>query len=104
MPSQASTETDDSMNVTHVEFELAEALSHLQSLVTEFRAHRVQSDDTPELAVQLGHILDHICFAWNGRDLTQEELQALPQAEFERLTDTVPNFNATRSMGDAACC
>lgn len=92
------------MNVTHVEFELTEALIHLQSLVTESCEHRVQPDDTSELAVQLGHILDHICFAWNGRDMTHEELQALPQSEFQRLTDTVPNFNATRIMGETACC
>ena len=92
------------MNVSHVEFELTEALIHLQSLVAEFHEHCVQPDDTPEVAVQLGHILGHICFAWSGRDMSNEELQALSQAEFERLTDIVPNFNGTRKLGDTAFC
>ena len=91
------------MNVGHVEFELTEALMHLQALVTQFREDRVQPDASPGLAVELGHLLDHICFAWNGRDLLPEDFPVLPQEDYERMANTVPNFGATRIMGDTAC-
>lgn len=90
------------MNLSHVEFELAEALMHLQALVTAFREHRIQPDDTPELSANLNHILEHICYAWNSKSLSTEEILTLPQNEFNRLCDTVPNFYATKVMGETA--
>ena len=84
------------MNVDLVRFELAEALMHLQTLVAEFHEQRVQSDDPAALAMGLDHVLDHLCFAWNIRDMSPEAKSDLPQAEFERLTNTVPNFYGTR--------
>jgi hypothetical protein len=92
------------MNLGHVQFELAETLLHLQELLAEFREGRMESDDTPKLAVELGHILDHISYVWNSRDLSPEALLTMPEAEYERLANTVPNFQATRVMGDTACC
>ena len=54
----------------------------------------MQADDTSELAVQLGHILDHICKAWNARDRSPEQMAAVAQAEHDRMCNTVPNFHA----------
>jgi hypothetical protein len=48
------------MQVSHVQFELSEALVHLQDFVAEIRDGKLHADDEPDLAVQLGHILDHI--------------------------------------------
>ena len=76
---------------------------HLQHLVTGLREQRVQSEDSAALAVELGHVLDHLCFAWNSRDMSMEAILALPQAEFDRLSNTVPNFYAIRVLGDVAC-
>ena len=92
------------MNTDHVSFQLGEALLHLQLLVSELREGRVQEDDTPALAVDLGHILDHICIAWNARNMSPEAVAALSQDEFERLTDTVPNFMCSRVLGGDAVC
>ncbi len=63
----------------------------------------MQADDTPELAVELGHILDHICEAWNARDLSLEQMAAVSQAEHSRMCNTVPNFHAERVLGEVAC-
>jgi len=90
------------MNIETVDRELGEALVHLQSLVGEFRAGKIQSRDEPALAVQLGHILDHISIAWNCKDMTPEQRAALPQGQFERLSNTVPNFLGERVIGEFA--
>ena len=90
------------MHTEHITFTLGEALIHLQSLVSDLRDNRLGSDDAPELSVELGHILDHICDAWNTREMTSEEIAARSQEEFERHTDTVPNFQGSRTLGDYA--
>jgi hypothetical protein len=90
------------MNTTTVDFDLGEALIHLQDLVAEFRAGKIQTRDEPALAVQLGHILDHICLAWNCKDMSPEHKSKLSQEEFERLSNTVPNFSGGRVLGEFA--
>ena len=90
------------MQTATVEFELGEALIHLQDLVGEFRAGKLQPDDEPALAVQLGHILDHISIAWNCKDMTPEQRSGLSQADFERLSNSVPNFLGERVLGEFA--
>ena len=87
------------MHTATVQFELGEALIHLQDLVTELRSGKIQTSDEPALAVQLGHILDHISTAWNCKDMTPEQRAALSQADFERLANTVPNFLGERTLG-----
>ena len=91
------------MHTSTVHFQLNEACIHLQNLVAELRDGRMQADDTPELSVQLNHVLDHICKAWNMRDLTPEEEAAISQEEHDRMCNTVPNFNAERIIGEVAC-
>ena len=92
------------MNVATIEFELGEALVHLESLVAEIRNGKVGSDDAPGLAVDLGHILDHISRAWNCKDMSPDEKSKLSQEEFERLSNTVPNFSGGRVLGEFALC
>ena len=95
---------DDFMHTATVEFELGEALIHLQDLVAEFRAGKIQPRDEPALAVQLGHVLDHISVAWNCKDMTPDQRAALSQEDFERLSNTVPNFTGGRVLGEFALC
>jgi hypothetical protein len=92
------------MHTYTVEFDLGEALMDLQNLVAEFRAGKIQTDDEPELAVALGHILDHICLSWNCKDMSPEQKAKLSQDEFERLSNTVPNFSGGRILGGFALC
>ena len=90
------------MDIAAVEFELEEALIHLQDLVDEFRAGKIKADDEPALAVDLGHILDHISLAWNCKDMTPDQRAVLSQEDFERLCNTVPNFLGDKVIGDLA--
>ena len=90
------------MNIKTVDNELGEALIHLQDLVAEFRAGKIGARDEPALAVQLGHILDHISIAWNCKDMTPEQRASIRQTDFERLSNTVPNFTGGRVLGEFA--
>lgn len=90
------------MQTESVEFQLGEALLHLQNLVAELRSGEIKGDDEPAVAVQLGHVLDHICRAWNCKDMTIEQAGQLSQSEFQRLSNTVPNFLGERVLGDFA--
>ena len=92
------------MHTATVERDLGEALIHLQDLVAEFRAGKIQTDDEPVLAVQLGHVLDHICRTWNCKDMSPEQRATLSQKEFEHFSNTVPNFSGGRVLGDFALC
>ncbi len=90
------------MHVTTIQFELAEASEHLQALVAEFREGKIDDRGEPAVSVQLAHVLDHLCRAWNCKDMTPERHSALSQAEFERLSNTVPNFLGERVLGEFA--
>jgi hypothetical protein len=90
------------MHIETVKFDLGEALIHLESLVAEMRTGQIRNDDEPALAVQLGHILDHISLAWNCKDMSPERKSNLSQEEFERLSNTVPNFLGQRVIGEFA--
>jgi len=92
------------MNTATVDFDLGEALIHLQDLVAELRAGKIQNRDEPAVAVQLGHVLDHICLAWNCKDMSPEQISNLPPEERERLSNTVPKFYGGRVIGEFALC
>jgi hypothetical protein len=83
-----------------VQHELEEALVHLQALVSELRDGKIDGNGQPEVCVQLSHVLDHLCRAWNRKDIDPET--ALSQQEFNRLSNTVPNFMAERVIGEFA--
>jgi hypothetical protein len=90
------------MQPTTVHFELAEASHHLQQLVSELRDGKIDDRGEPALSVQLAHILDHLCRAWNCKDQTPEQHASVSQEEFERLSHTVPNFLGERVIGEYA--
>jgi hypothetical protein len=90
------------MNTDIIHFELNEASIHLANLVTEIRDGTIEPDNTPALAIDLAHIMDHLCLAWNCKDMTHEQMDALTQEEFEQLCNTVPNFMGNRILGEYA--
>jgi len=88
------------MNIAVVKFELSEALEHLQDFVDELKQGRVKEDDEAKLLVKLDHLFDHMNRAWNCRDMSWAEKDALPHSEFMRLSNTVPNFLGEKAMGE----
>ena len=84
------------MNLGHVTFELSEARMHLDEVIRDLREGAIEPNDDMDVQVRLEHVLDHLCFAWSSRDLTPEQLKNLPQSEFERLANTVPDLHGQR--------
>lgn len=90
------------MHPSVVTFELEEASEHLQQIVADLRDGTIDGRGEPELSISLAHVLDHLCRAWNCKDQTLEQHAALSQEEFDRLSNTVPNFMGTRALGEYA--
>jgi hypothetical protein len=93
---------NQTMNTEIVHFELNEASIHLAELVAGIRDGTIEPDNTPALAIDLAHIMDHLCRAWNCKDMTHEQKDSITQEEFERLSNTVPNFMGERILGEYA--
>jgi len=92
------------MNKDFVHFELSEASEHLSNLVACIAENELAAEDNSSLAIQLAHIMDHLCRAWNCRGQTPEEHGNLSQDGFNRLSHTVPNFLGERVLGEFALC
>ncbi len=86
------------MNVHSTLFELSEAHMHLDDLIRDLQEGKISDEDDSALQTTLEHILDHLCFSWSARDLSEEQLVNLPQGEFERHCCTVPNLFGTRTL------
>jgi hypothetical protein len=78
--------------------DLSEAVLHLQELVAEIRSGKIQERDDPAVEVVLGHVLDHICYVWNARELSGDEKFKLSQKEYEDMASAVPNFQLNRRL------
>jgi hypothetical protein len=87
------------MNIVVVKFELSEALEHLQKFVDELQQGHIKDDDDAKLLVTLDHLFDHMNRAWNCRNLSWVQKDALPHAEFMRMSNTVPNFLGEKIIG-----
>lgn len=92
------------MNLEYLQFDLAEAHLHLTALLHELATDELGPDDSPELAVQLEHITDHLHRAWNRRNFSDAEIMTQTQEEFERHCNTAPNFFSNRILGEFALC
>ena len=90
------------MNIDSLRFQLGEMQIHLQSCLADLESGELAADDDAALAVKLGHLLDHICLAWNTRDVAPSDFAKISDAEFSGHSNTVPNFGSTRRLSDAA--
>ena len=90
------------MNVETVAFNLGEASRDLENLAADIRAGKLKSDDESALAARLGHILDHLNWSWNCKEMSIDQVTHLPTEEFVRLSNTVPNFQGERVIGEFA--
>ncbi len=88
------------MTTENVLFDLNEAHIHLGELVKGLTTGRISAEDFGPHSVELNHVMDHLCRAWNTKYLTPEQKQLLSQEEFERASNTVPNLMGERIVGD----
>ncbi len=88
------------MNPEGVKHELNEVVRHAQETIEAIEQGRRIATDESGLTTDLGHILDHLCRAWNCRDLDPETIERLPEDRFDECSDNVPNFQHRRKLMD----
>ena len=88
------------MQPEHLRFQLNEAKIHLEETLARLNETASEECGEVSLAVNLGHILDHICIAWHTRNMSFDEASAMTQQDFERLINEVPNFGLERVISD----
>jgi hypothetical protein len=86
------------MNIQNLQFQIGELRGHVDTLLRSIEDGAMDEDSEGGLAVDLGHLLDHINLAWNLRDLTPEELGSVSQSTFDTAMNTVPNFGLNRVL------
>jgi hypothetical protein len=85
-------ELQKTFNRAAVCLELSEALLTLQRCHEKAKTGAYDEEAPLVMAIDFQQILMHLCLAWHSKQMTNEEIKALPQQEFERLANTVPNF------------
>ena len=86
------------MKIDGTLLQLTEAREHLDNLIEQLRNGELTADDDASLEVEIDHLLDHICFAWNGRDISIAEYVDLSDEDFGHLWNTVPNSRGSRTL------
>ena len=77
---------------------LGEADVHLRDVIAQIDRAKMKAGDEAAFAVQMGHVLDHLCLAWNCREMTPEAMAGLQTEERIRLSNEVPNFGGERTI------
>ena len=80
------------MNSIAIANELEEAVVHLKAVIERLDLLRDGADEET-LAWDLGHVLNHICHAWHFRNRTETDIANMPQVDFDRLAQLIPNFD-----------
>ncbi|MDQ8209722.1 hypothetical protein QEH52_19545 [Coraliomargarita sp. SDUM461003] len=86
------------MNLDHLEFQISELHDHVGTLLNEIREGKMKEDCEGGLEVDLGHLLDHICWAWNLKECSIEQSSSLSDEEFLRASNSIPNFGLERTL------
>jgi hypothetical protein len=90
------------MNIESLKFQLREMSTHLQSTLADLDSGKIGAGDDHLLAIDLGHLLDHLCLAWNSRNIALEDFETISDTNFATHASTVPNFGCSRSLGSNA--
>ena len=71
------------MNASYVRMMLEDAASNLRALLQEMESAAEFSEI--DLSIRLNEIFGSLNFAWNGRDLTEEQAALLTEEMYYRL-------------------
>ncbi|MFN3165730.1 MAG: hypothetical protein ACE37H_01560 [Phycisphaeraceae bacterium] len=88
------------MNREQAIFQLDELGVHVRELIDEIDQGRYDEDGDLSYEVAVAHLLDHLAMAWHYARLSNEQIDAITQADFERLTNAVPDLMPGRTIVD----
>lgn len=88
------------MNLSNIQFQLKESLEGLQTCMHEIETGTLSERNESGLSEHLGRVLDHICLAWNTRDLATHVVGHMSRRDIDRFMHTIPNFGGAREIGE----
>jgi hypothetical protein len=83
---------DKPFNRAAVALQLSEAKLALETALERTKSGAYDNESPVVMAIDFQHVLYKLCLAWHFKHMTDEELSRQSQEEFERLSNTVPNF------------
>ena len=84
--------SENKFNRAAVALQLSEAKLALEAALEKVKAGTYDDESPVVVAIDFQHVLYKLCLAWHFKNMSDEELNKLPHEEFERLSNTVPNF------------
>ncbi len=83
----------DTINRRAVLFQLREAIAHLETFCEEIEQGEHDESSEMPLSIDFAHILSHLCRAWHFKWMSDEDIDALTQEEWDLTYDSVPKWN-----------
>ena len=85
-------EAEKKFNRAAVTLQLSEAKLALDAALEKAKVGQYDEEAPLVMAIDFEQVLYKLCLAWHFKHKTHEEIKALTQEEFDRLSNTVPNF------------
>jgi hypothetical protein len=80
------------MNRDRAIWELDELADHLKDVVEDIQSGRYDESGDLSYAGGLQHLMDHLARAWHFAHMTDEQIDALTQEQFEEVTHAIPKL------------
>ncbi len=80
------------MNRTRAIFNLHEIAVDIPGIIDDIEAGRYDDDGDLSYEVALGHLMDHLALAWHEAHMSDDEVDALSQEQFETLCTSIPRL------------
>jgi hypothetical protein len=84
--------TQNTFNRNAVALQAAEAKLALNTILQKAQSGEYDDEAPLVIAIDFEQVLYKLCLAWHFKRLSDQEIEALPEDEFIRLSNTVPNF------------
>ncbi len=81
--------------------ELTELKDHIETLLEEIVNGDYDADGKLSYQVGLSHLYDHLNRAWHFSKLTDDQIDALDQESFERITNSIPKLDGNFRIVEA---
>ena len=83
---------DTHMNRAQAISELLELIDHAKTVVEEINAGKYDEDGEFSYQVAIAHLMDHLACAWHFAHMTDDQVLALTQQQFEAITNAIPKL------------
>lgn len=86
------------MNREAAKWELLELADHIKAVVEEIDAGRYDEDGDLSYQVGLEHLMDHLARAWHYAQMSNEQIDALTQDQFNAVTNAIPKLGIEQRL------